>query len=203
MPKLCRRTCSAIGALLLAVLTGCGGYSGGELLTGTLRVEEGIGRPQPEGTLILMELITPLTRQQTLTRFAPADLRQAGLQESDVQDGSAVFAVPWHQRGGLTTGAFALVASSLRPKLNSGPSKCNARGDCSYGGDVVAIRVIRAGPRPLYQVDFIAEARTASGDCYYVRTAGKEMIYCKSLEAKGWIAKDGLFMKSPDAPAQK
>ena len=185
-----------ISSLLIGLATaGAGGC--GQLLTGTLRVSEGIGTPQPDGTLILMELITPLTREQTMARFSPSELQLTGIKETDVQDGTAVFATPWKQSG-PSQGVFALAKPELRPTLNSGPSNCRPGGGCSYGGDAVAVRVIRsgaAGTRALYLIDSIVEPRTVEGDCYYI---GGGTLYCKSLELKGWKAQDRLFLKLPD-----
>jgi hypothetical protein len=152
-----------------------------------------------------MELLTPLTRDQTLVRFSAADLQLAGLTEADVRDGSAVFGQPWRSGGNAlspTQGAFILAKPDLSSKLNSGASRCGGGGGCSYGGDAVAVRVAKAGTsatRAVYVVDSIVEPRTAQGDCYYINVGRRPMIYCKSLEAKGWTAHDGMFVKRPDS----
>src|SRR5574341_884741 len=81
--------------LFLSVVTATAGGCGQLLQGTTLHVSDDIGPPQPEGTLILMELLAPVKRDQTLARFRHADLQLAGLTETDVRDGTAVFGTPW------------------------------------------------------------------------------------------------------------
>ena len=188
--------------LLLVVLVsaGCASQPAGTL---GLQVSEGIGTPQDEGTLIVMEVITPLTREQALQRFRPPDLQAAGLNEAEVRYGTAVFASPWHQRSSALSparGVFALVKPDLASPINSGASTCGSRG-CSYGGDAVAVRVVKRpseGASPgLYVVDAVVEPRSAQGDCAYTAIDGHRSLYCKSLKASGWEWKDALFIKRP------
>lgn len=193
-------------ALLIAIIA-CAGC--GQLLTGSLRVSEGLGRPQQEGTLILVEVITPLTREQTLAQFRPADLQAAGLKESDVQVGTAVFVSPYKQRQSALSpaqGLYALVSLNAE-SLDSGRSGCFSQGGCSYGGDAVAIRVAKRPPggvgQPvLYVLDSIVEPRSVTGDCYYVFRGSRQALYCKSLDSKGWEWQGDLFVKRPGTAAK-
>jgi hypothetical protein len=186
--------------LWLAILacTGCG-----QLLTGTFRVSEGIGRPQDEGTLILAEVNVALTREQALARFRPADFRAAGLSETEVTEGTAVFVSPYRQRQTPLVpaqGLFALVkldAASLDVRRS-----CGGRG-CSYGGDAVAVRVLKrpsegvGAPGVLYVVEAVVEPASVQGDCYYVPRRGREALHCKSLDSKGWEWNEDVFVKRP------
>lgn len=194
------RVSSRFLLLVVLVLAGCASQPAGTL---GLQVSEGIGTTQDEGTLIVMEVITPLTREQTLQRFRPSDLQAVGLNEEEVRYGTAVFASPWHQRSGAlfpARGVFALVRPDLASPINSGASICGARG-CSYGGDAVAVRVVKkwsAGVSSgLYVVDAVVEPRSVQGDCAYTGVDGQRALYCKSLKAAGWEWKDALFIKRP------
>jgi hypothetical protein len=190
-------------ALLAAILV-CAGC--GQHLTGTLRVSEGLGTPQQEGTLILVEVITPLKREQALGLFRSVDFQAAGLKESDVSDGTAVFVSPWQQRPTAFSpaeGLYALVSPSAG-SLDSGASSCNPRGGCSYGGDAIAIRVAKkpaggAGEPMLYIIESIVEPRSIQGDCYYVPRGSRQALYCKSLDSKGWEWQGDVFVKRPGA----
>ena len=170
-----------------------------------MRITEGLGTPQQEGTLILVEVITPLTREQALARFRPADLQEAGLKESDVQAGTAVFVSPWRQTQTTLApaqGLYALVNLNAG-KLDSGRSTCTQHG-CSYGGDAVAIRVVKrppggAGEPVLYVVERIVEPRSMQGDCGYVPRGNRQALYCKSVDGEGWEWQEELFVKRPGA----
>jgi hypothetical protein len=190
----------------ILALAGCGQH-----LTGTLRVSEMLGTPQQEGTLILVEVITPLTREQALARFRPADLQAVGLKESDVSAGTAVFVSSYRQFATNfvpAQGYFALVRLNAE-SLDSGASSCGQRGyiGCSYGGDAVAIRVAKkpaggAGEPVLYVLESVVEPRSVKGDCYYVPRGSKQVLYCKSLDSKGWEWQDDLFVKRPGVAAK-
>ena len=196
-------------ALLLVVLViaaGCVSQPAGTL---GLQVSEGIGTYQDEGTLIVMEVITPLTREQALQRFRPSDLQAVGLKEAEVAYGSAVFASPWHQRSSTlfpARGVFALVRPNLASPMNSGASTCGSRG-CSYGGDAVAVRVVKKASdgesSGLYAVDAVVEPRSVQGDCSYTGVDGRRALYCESLKAQGWEWKDALFIKRPPPATPK
>jgi hypothetical protein len=186
-------------AAILAI-AGCGQH-----VAGSLRVSEGLGTPQQEGTLILVEVITPLKREQTLGLFRSVDLQAAGLKESDVSDGTAVFVSPWRQRQTAffpAEGLYALVSPSAG-SLHSGASSCSPRG-CSYGGDAIAIRVARrpaggAGESVLYIIESVVEPRSIQGDCYYVPRGSRRALHCKSLDSKGWEWQGDVFVKRPGA----
>jgi hypothetical protein len=211
LPSLARRL-DASAAVRLALLAAILAFAGcGQHLTGTLRVSEGLGRSQQEGTLILVEVITPLTREQALAQFRPADLQAVGLKESDVGAGTAVFVTPYRQHQTAfvpAQGLYALVRLNAE-SLDSGASSCGQRGyiGCSYGGDAVAIRVAKkpaggAGEPVLYVVESIVEPRSVHGDCYYVPRGARQALYCKSLESKGWEWQEDLFVKRPGATAR-
>ena len=199
-----RRVSSRLLLLVVLLSAGCAGQPAGTL---GLQVSEDIGTAQDEGTLIVMEVITPLTREQALQRFRPSDLQAAGLNEAEIRYGTAVFASPWHQRSSAlfpARGVFALVKPDLASPLNSGASTCGSRG-CSYGGDAVAIRIVRKSSEGtssgLYVVDAVVEPRSVQGDCAYTGVDGHRALYCKSLEAAGWEWKDALFIKRPTPSA--
>jgi hypothetical protein len=193
-------------ALLAAILV-CAGC--GQHLTGYLRVSEGVGTPKQEGTLILVEVITPLTREQALAQFRAADLQAAGLKDADVQYGTAVFVTPYRQTQTAlfpAQGLYALVNVNAG-SLDSGASTCG-QGGCSYGGDAVAIRVAKrpaggTGEPVLYIVESIVEPRSVQGDCYYVPRGGRRALYCKSLDSKGWEWDEDLFVKRPSAATNR
>jgi len=193
-------------ALLAAILAfaGCGQH-----LTGTLRVSEGVGTPQQEGTLILVEVITPLTREQALAQFRAADLQAAGLKDADVQLGTAVFVSPYRQTQTAfvpAQGLYALVNLNAG-SLDSGASTCSQRG-CSYGGDAVAIRVAKrpsggAGEPVLYILESVVEPRSVRGDCYYVPRGYRQAVHRKSFESKGWEWDEDCFVKAPSAATNR
>ena len=193
-------------ALLAAILAfaGCGQH-----LSGTLRVSEGVGTPQQEGTLILVEVITPLTREQALARFRAVDLQAAGLKDADVQLGTAVFVSAHRQRQTAfvpAQGLFALV-NLHAGSLDSGASTCGPRG-CSFGGDAVAIRVAKrpaggTGEPVLYIVESVVEPRSVQGDCFYVPRGDRQTLHCKSLVSKGWEWEEDLFVKRPSAATNR
>ncbi|HSE00621.1 MAG TPA: hypothetical protein VLB72_07810 [Burkholderiales bacterium] len=188
--------------LLALLIAGCGQH----LIGTTLRVSEGIGAPQQEGTLILVEVITPITREQAMALFRAADLRAAGLKDADVQHGTAVFVSPYRQTVLFAAqGLYALVNPNVG-SLDSGLSACNPR--CSYGGDAVVIRVAKrpaggAGEPVLYILESIVEPRSVQGDCYYVPRGSRRALYCKSLESKGWEWDDSLFVKRPNSATNR
>ena len=194
-------------ALLVATvaLAGCGQH----IIGTTIRVSEGVGAPQQEGTLILVEVIVPLPREVTMAQFRAADLQAAGLKEADVRLGTAVFVSPYQQTQNALSpaqGLFALVKINAG-SLDSGASTCGPRG-CSYGGDAVAIRVAKrpaggAGEPVLYILESIVEPRSVQGDCFYVARGSRRALYCKSLESKGWEWDDDLFVKRPNAATNR
>ena len=206
-----RGSVAASHRFLLVISIVCVGCAGQTM--GTLRVSEGIGKSYEEGTLILAEVSVGLTRWQTLERFTPDDLHAAGLRETDVKNGmavTAVFVTPWAQtQGGLTPeltlstvkGLYALVNNSVSDTLTT-ISTCD-RGSCKYGGDAVAVRVLRkpsdnTGKTGLYIVDSVVEPATVQGDCSYVTRGWRKALYCKSLESSGWKWDDDVFVKRPD-----
>jgi hypothetical protein len=191
-------------SLLAAVLfiAGCGQH-----LTGSFRISEGVGGPQDEGTLILTEVIVPLSRQQAMERFRPADLEAAGLTEADVKDGTVVFVSPYRQRQTAlfpADGLYAFVKSGAGSL--SSPTSCGPRG-CSYGGAAVAIRVLRgssaAGASGLYVVDSVVEPADVKGDCFYVPRDTRQSLHCKSLDSQGWQWDGDLFVKRPASAARR
>lgn len=194
---------AVLGPILLAAILAIAGCSH----RGELRVSEGIGTPMQEGTLMLVEVITPLTRERALELFRAVDLEAAALKESDVTAGTAVFVSPWKQRSGKLSpsqGLYALVGPAAG-SLDSGPSHCSLLGGCaSYGGDAVAIRVLKrppggAGEPVLYVVERIIEPRRVTGDCYYDARGSRQALHCKSLDAVGWEWQGDVFVKRPGA----
>jgi hypothetical protein len=203
------RHLDASTAFRLTLLTAILAFAGcGQHLTGTLRVSEGLGTPQQEGTLILVEVITPLTREQALVQFREADLQAAGLKEADVMLGTAVFVSSYAQRQTALSpaqGLYALVNLNAG-SLDSGASTCS-QGRCSYGGDAVAIRVAKrpaggTGEPVLYIVESVVEPSSVKGDCSYVPRGGRRALHCKSLDSKGWEWQGNLFVKRPGATAK-
>lgn len=138
-------------------------------------------------TLILAEVIVPLTRQQTLERFRPADLQAAGLKEADVKEGTAGLALHAAPDRALPR-RRALRACQTRRRIVSSPATCGPRG-CSYGGAAVAIRVLRGpsatGAAGLYVVDSVVEPADVKGDCFYVPRDTRQSLHCKSLDSQG------------------
>ena len=189
---------------ILTIIAGCGQH--GQHVPGTLlTVSEGLGTPQEEGTLMLVEVITPLTREHALGLFRSVDLQTAGLKESDMSVGTAVFVSPWKQSQSAffpPQGLYALV-SPTAGSLDSGASSCKPSG-CSYGGDAVAIRVVKrpaggVGEPVLYIVESIVEPRSIRGDCYYFPRGSRRALHCKSLDSKGWEWQEDVFVKRPGA----
>ena len=189
-------------AALLVICTGCG-----QLLTGTFRVSEGIGKVHEEGTLILAEVVVELTREQTLTRFSSSDLQAVRLAEPEIKNGSGVFVSPFKQRQTALSpadGIFALVApsTSLDPRQRCGPQ------GCSYGGDAVAIRVVKKvlegrGSSGLHVIEAVVEPASVQGDCSYVPRGRRLALHCKSLDHQGWEWDDDVFVKRPTATFRK
>lgn len=198
----CRATLACSPRLVLIavlILVGCG-----QQLSGNLRVAEGLDAPLADGTLVLVEVISPLTRDQVLARYRAVDLQAAGIPERDVQDGTAVFVTPFHQQQTTfspAVGVYALIPSNPA-SIDAGMSRCTAPGRCSYGGDAVAVRVVRRPPggegQPqLYVLDSVVEPRHVQGDCGYLPRQNRMALYCKSLDAKGWGWQDNVYVKRP------
>jgi hypothetical protein len=203
-----------------------------ERICGRLNVSEGIETPQQEGTLILVEVITPLMPDQVLARFRPVDLQAVGLKESDVSYGTAVFVSSWAQsqsRVSPAKGLYALVNlnaespdSGASTSLRAGErwsavndelllwreTFCSRYEGCSYGGAAVAIRVVKrpaggAGEPMLYVVESVVEPRLLQGDCQYVPRGIRRALHCTSLDSKGWEWQGDLFVKRPDAATNR
>lgn len=177
----------------VSLISGCGQH-----LTRNLYVSEGLRSSVQVDALILVEVITPLNREQILDRFRPIDLEAAGINANDVRDDSAVFASPYKQVQTLFSpadGIFALIPPGSE-SLNSGRGKCNQNG-CVWGGDAVTIRVVNRpaggdGEQVLYIVDRIVEPRSDRGDCFY---NSNYSLFCNSLKSDGWEWQGDLFVK--------
>jgi hypothetical protein len=176
-----------------SLISGCGQH-----LTRDLRVSEGLRSSVEVGTLILVEIVTPLKREQILDRFRPIDLEAADINANDVRDGSAVFASPYKQGQGLISpadGIFVLIPPGFG-FIDAGPSWC-INGRCSWSGDVATIRVVKRpaggnGEQVLYIADRIVESRRDKGDCFY---SSHYSLFCNSLKSNGWQWQEDLFVK--------
>jgi hypothetical protein len=181
--------------LVVVICTGCGAHLEGT----TVNVYEGVGYRPQVGTLVLVEAMVPLSRGQALSVFRPVDLQAAGLKESDVSDGTAVFVSPHRQIESFLSpahGLYALVSPELR-------SVSAFRANGAWGGDAVAIRVTSRPPGSkgepvLYVIERVVEPSHKQGDCKYLnRPSGRQALWSKKLESEGWTWEQDLFVLRP------
>ena len=141
-----------------------------------LRLSEQATKAHPAGTLLIGEVVRPLSRSEILARYRPADLAIAGWTQTSVVDGSAVVLTNFKQQQGHFSAAqvyYALVSSESPETLDSGRTVQPRPGiAASYGGDVVSFRVVlqaspQSGPSGVNLVEKLIETRHASGDCFY------------------------------------
>ena len=180
-----------------------------------LQVVEQTPQFHEEGTLLIGEIIKPLTRQEIIDRYNAADLKTAGLDAASVKDGDAVVISnfkQWQDSGYAARVYYALIqkTSDINVNYNEECLKPGPRlAGCAYGGDAVSFRVVRKptsliGPTGLNIVDMVIEPRGQHDDCNYSdRGQYKSRNYrygleCQSLYAQGWGWKQDEFAKLPE-----
>lgn len=186
-----------------------------------LRIAEQPVKAHDEGTLLLGEIVLPLSRDEILRRYPPADLESAGWNVADVVDGSAVVLSNFAQSNQtlfgwqLTEGHgfYALIRRESFPEFGS-HQKCGPVGGCRYGGDAVSVRVVRkaagpGSPTGLNLVEAMVEPADVTGDCQYVNRGEFKpkgyccALLCKSLLKQGWDWDGDELVKRPAISAGK
>jgi len=166
-----------------------------------------------EGTLLLGEVIRPLSLAEVTARYKKSDLEMAGWSKTDIKTGNAVIISNFKQRQGWFDSAhvyYALVKknSAIALEYNKACLQPGRLLGCVYGGDAVSFRIVRkpielTHPSGLNVVEEVIEPRGQEGDCAYLdrgwskRKNYRFALFCESLYAKGWGWHGDEFIKRP------